>query len=344
MPHLDLALLGFGNVGQALTRLLLRKRADLLNQYQITFKVTGIATGRHGAAINPDGLDLERALALIDHKETLNTLATVPPPTDAFDFIRRCSAGVLFENTPVDYESGQPAADHLRLALEQGMYAITANKGPVVHAYRQLTELANSKGRKFYFESSVMDGAPIFSIFREALPAAKLRSFRGILNSTTNLILTRMEGGEPFDQAVAYAQSIGLTETDPSGDIDGWDAAVKVAALATVLMDIPLKPSEVDRQGIRGLNPEDIANAVSQGKRWKLICSARRQGDSVLARVAPEMVPVSSPLYSVEGSSSIVQFETDVLSELSIVEGNPGSDTTAYGLLADFVNAVKDSD
>jgi homoserine dehydrogenase len=222
------------------------------------------------------------------------------------------------------------------------MHAITANKGPVVHAYRELTGLAESKGRKFYFESAVMDGAPIFSLFRAALPAARLLGFRGILNSTTNLILTRMEASESFDAAVKYAQSVGLAETDPSMDIEGWDAAVKVAALATVLMDAPLLPQQVDRTGILGVTPEMARSAKAGGKRWKLVCSAERDGEGVRGRVAPELVPLSSPLYGVEGSSSIVEFKTDTLPSLSIVEGNPGPETTAYGLLADFINAVTD--
>jgi homoserine dehydrogenase len=204
-----------------------------------------------------------------------------------------------------------------------------------------LTELAQAKGRKFYFESTVMDGAPIFSLFRSALPAAQLTSFRGILNSTTNLILGRMETGETFDDAVRYCQQIGLAETDPSADVDGWDAAIKVSALVTVLMDIPFKPQEVDRTGIRGITLEMVSEAVAQGKRWKLVCTAERDGNTMKGRVAPEMVSSSSPLYSVEGSSSIVEFHTDTLSSLSIVEGNPGPETTAYGLLADFINAVK---
>jgi homoserine dehydrogenase len=187
-----------------------------------------------------------------------------------------------------------------------------------------------------------MDGAPIFSLFREALPAAQLRSFRGILNSTTNLILSRMEAGEGFDQAVAYAQSIGIAETDPSGDIDGWDAAVKVAALATVLMGVPIKPDEVDRQGIRSVTLQDLSQAREQGKRWKLVCSAERQGDGLKARVAPEMVSPDSPLFNVDGTTSIVQFETDVLGLLSMIEADPGPHTTAYGLLADFINAVRE--
>jgi homoserine dehydrogenase len=187
----------------------------------------------------------------------------------------------------------------------------------------------------------VMDGAPIFSLFRSALPATHLSSLRGILNSTTNLILGRMENGETFEAAVQYCQRIGLAETDPSGDVDGWDAAIKVAALVTVLMGVPLKPLEVDRTGIRGITPESIAAANADGKRWKLVCIAARDGITVKGRVAPELVSPSSPLYSVEGSSSIVEFHTDTLSSISIVEGNPGPETTAYGLLADFINAVK---
>lgn len=343
MPHYRLALLGFGNVGQALGRLLLRKQAELQHRYNLTFRVNGIATGRHGCAIDLDGIDLERALSVMStNGEAISTLAAIPLPRDGFDFINRCEADVLFENTPVNYATGQPAVDHLRAALELGMHAITANKGPVVHAYRQLTELAASRGRRFFFESAVMDGAPVFSLFREALPAARLRAFHGVLNSTTNLILTRMESGESFEQAVAYTQAIGIAETDPSGDIDGWDAAVKVAALATVLMDFPLLPSQVERQGIRGITLQDIQHARQAGKRWKLLCSAKRDENNLKARVQPEMVPASSPLYQVDGTTSLIEFETDVLGNLTLIETDPGPETTAYGLLADFLNAVRD--
>jgi homoserine dehydrogenase len=150
-----------------------------------------------------------------------------------------------------------------------------------------------------------------------------------------------MEAGESFEQAVAYAQSIGIAETDPSGDVDGWDAAVKVAALVTVLMGMPLKPQQVQRQGIRGITPAEIARARAEGKRWKLVCAAQRQGHAVQGRVAPEMVGVDSPMYGIDGTTSIIEFETDVLGKLSIIEADPGPHTTAYGLLADFINAVK---
>jgi homoserine dehydrogenase len=221
------------------------------------------------------------------------------------------------------------------------MHVATANKGPVVHAYEELTALAESKGCKFYFESAVMDGAPVFGLFRETLPAANILAFRGVLNSTTNLILTRMEAGESYADAVAYAQSIGIAETDPSGDVDGWDAAIKVCALATVLMGAPIKPQDVDRSGIRGISVEDIKVAKAREKRWKLVCEARWDGDQLKTLVAPQMVGIDSPLYGVEGTTSIVQIESDVLGKLSLIEEDPGPHTTAYGLLADFLNAVK---
>lgn len=338
----SLAFLGFGNVGRALARLLLRKQAELSERYDIQFYVTGIATARHGMAIDPDGLDLNTALQQVEAGQSLNALSRLPL-VDTLDFLYSVPADVLFENTPVNHKNGEPAVSYLRVALERGMHAITANKGPVVHAYHELTALAARHECRFYFESAVMDGAPIFSLFRNALPAIEIASFRGILNSTTNLILGLMEQGQSFEQALAYAQRIGLAETDPSADVDGWDAAIKVAALSTVLMGVPLKPQQVERQGIREITPEQIAEAQRQGKRWKLVCTAERLGETVRASVRPEMVGPDSPLYSVNGSSSIVEFHTDVLPGLAIVEGNPGPETTAYGLLADFVHAVQET-
>ncbi|HEY3345617.1 MAG TPA: homoserine dehydrogenase [Anaerolineaceae bacterium] len=341
MSSYRMAFVGFGNVGQALMRLLLRKQELLKAQYDITFSVTGIYTGRHGAAIDPIGISADRALAIAREGGRLDTLSAQPAPHDGVAFVRACPADVLFENSPVNVQTGQPALDHLKTALEGGMHAITANKGPVVHGYRLLKETAAAHGRKFMFESTVMDGAPIFSLFRGALPAVELRGFRGILNSCTNMILTHMEQGETFDQAVAYAQSIGIAETDPSGDIDGWDASIKVAALVTVLMGLPFTPQQVERTGIRGITPAMLSDARAQGKRWKLVCSAHRDGDAVTGRVTPEMVSPDSVLYSINGTSSYAQFETDVLPGLGVVESDPSPETTAFGLLADFLNAVR---
>jgi homoserine dehydrogenase len=344
MTKHHLALLGFGNVGQALARLLLRKQDELQQDYAVSFAVTGIGTGRHGRAVNPNGLDLQAALDLVASGGSLDSLST-QPVRDAEDFIGASQAHILFENTPVSYADGQPAIHHLETALDLGMHAVTANKGPVVHAHAALKDRAAKNGVEFYYESAVMDGAPIFSLFRDALPGAALTGFKGILNSTTNLILTLMESGKSFDEALANAQAIGVAETDPSGDIDGWDAAIKVAALATVLMGVPTTPDQVDRTGIGAITSADIAAAQADGKRWKLVCSAQKQGDTVVSSVRPEQVAPDSALFGVGGTGAIVQFESDVLGMLSIREDQSqkvtSPDATAYGLLADFLNAVR---
>jgi homoserine dehydrogenase len=341
MSTLSLIFVGFGNVGKALADLLERKRKLLEEIYDFNFRITGIATGRHGMALNPAGLPMDRVSILLNSGESLDSLHKGPIMRDTYDFIRFSEADVMFENSPVNHKTGQPAADHLRAALEFGMHAITANKGPVVHAYNELNELAKKQGKRFLFESAVMDGAPIFSLFRGPLPAIELRGFSGILNSCTNLLIGLMEEGKSFEEAVFYAQSIGITETDPSADIDGWDAAIKLCALSTVVMGVPLKPDQIEREGIRGITPQMIGEAKTAGERWKLICTAHREIEGVSASVKPQRVGPTSPLFSINGTSSFVQFETDVLPGLGIVEGNPSPDTTAYGLLADLINAVR---
>ena len=343
--HYKLASIGFGNVARSLVRLFERKRYLLKQEYAITYSITGIATGRHGFAVNPDGLDTQKALELVESGQSINPLSTFQVG-DSLAVIKHSQADVMFENSPVNYDTGQPAIDHARAALHSGMHVSTANKGTVVHAYQELSTLAKSKGKKFMFESTVLGGTPVFSTFREALPLAELMSFKGIINATTNVVLSRMEEGESFDDAVEYCQSIGIAETDPSGDVDGWDASIKVAALATVLMNTPLKPQEVERKGIREITPEMVNQAKANGRRWKLVASAERVGDQIQARVAPELVDSSSPLYGMMGSSTGLTFRTDVLPDYSVTvserEGMKGGpEETAYGLFADFVNAVK---
>ena len=333
-----LSLVGFGNVGKAFAKLLLKKEAELVARYDLTYVVTGIITGTHGGAINPEGIDLAIALDMVQAGEHLDSLATVDTPQDTVDFISACPADCVFESTPVNPQTGQPAMGFIQTALGAGVHVVTANKGPVVHGYQVLNGLAAQQGVRFMFESAVMDGAPIFSLFREPLVGANLLSFEGILNSCTNLLLGLMEEGHTFDEAVDFGRSIGITETDPSHDIDGWDAAIKVAALVTVLMGSPLTPQEVDRTGIRGITPEMIASAQADGQRWKLVCSAAQGSKGITARVVPQRVGPGSALYSVNGTSSYCQFELDVLPGLGILESNPGPETTAYGMLADFLN------
>ncbi|MBN1314204.1 MAG: homoserine dehydrogenase [Anaerolineales bacterium] len=339
MKIYKLVLMGFGNAGQALARLLLEKRSELQDRYSIRFMVTAVATGTHGRALNANGLDLERALEIMQCGGSLDELITSPAPTDNLELIRVSEGDVLFENTPVSYKDGQPAISHIETALENSMHAITANKGAVVHGYHRLHALAVKHGFKFFFESTVMDGVPIFSSFRQ-LPAVDLSAIWGVLNSTTNLILSRMEAGDSFDEAVKHSKHIGIAETDPSGDIDGWDAAVKLSAMITVLMDRPYTPDLVDRTGIRSITAKMIADAKADGKRYKLVAHAWKEGGQIKAKVSPELVGTDSVLYNIRGTTAIVQFESDVLGKLSFIEEDLGTRTTAYGLLADFINAV----
>jgi len=344
--HYKLALIGFGNVARSLAKLFLRKE-ELLKQRGITFSFTGISTGRHGCAVNPDGLDIQKALDLVESGKSISPLTNYHlPVTNSLSVIQHSAADVMFENSPVNKQTGQPALDHARAALNLGMHVITANKGIVVHGYRELTALAKSKGKVFGFESTVLGGAPVFSVMREAFPLAEISSFTGIFNATSNIILSRMENGESFEDAVNYCQSIGVAETDPVNDVDGWDAAIKVAALVTVLMDTPITPQQINPIGIGGISPEMIANAKAEGKRYKLVCFAEKVGGKVNASVAPQLVDSTSPLYSMMNSSTGITFRTDVTLDYSIIETERegmkgGPIETAYGLFADFVSAVK---
>jgi homoserine dehydrogenase len=328
----NLALVGFGNVGRELVRQLAAKENELRDRYGIQWRLTGVASRRIGWLADPAGFDPESLLA--------------GPPAPAADgpqnvreWLAAARADVLFEASSLNRYSGQPATDHLRAALESGAHAISANKGPVVYAFRELTELAASRGLRFLYESTVMDGTPIFSLFTYGLPAADLRGFRGILNSTTNVVLTEMERGISFDAAVKKAQEMGVAETDPTDDLEGWDSAVKVAAMVTVLMGHPIEVAEVERVGITAITLDQVRDARAAGRRYRLVCRAERTREGVRASVRPESLPLSDPLAMFEGNTSALYFDLDVYG-LSIIEHRAGVVATAYGMLADFIRAT----
>jgi len=326
-------MVGFGDVGRALLRLLISKETELRRKYDIRWRLTGVASRRIGWIADPDGLN--PLAALNGHYPNEASIAR-----NVREWLEHGKVDVLFEATSLNAPTGQPAIEHLIAALESGAHAISANKGPIVHAYRELTALAKEKKRQFLFESTVMDGVPVFSLFPLGLPAAELRGFSGVLNSTGNMVLTEIEKGRSFDEAVKRAQAMGIAESDPAHDLEGWDSAVKVAVLATVLMGVPTEIDQVKRAGIRDLTEEKIRSVRAAGMRYKLVCRAERRGDGVDCRVSPELLLLSDPLAGLEGTSSAIRFDLDVF-KLSLVEHNPGLEATAYGLLADFVRAVQ---
>ncbi|MGD0513709.1 MAG: homoserine dehydrogenase [Terriglobales bacterium] len=326
-------------MNQALVRLLQKKDPDL-RERGIAWRITGVATRKMGWVADENGLD---PAVLLSDSVAAQSRAEAPAPHDVRSWLGLAKADVLFEATSLSPRDGQPAIDHIRVALEMGAHAITANKGPIVHAYEELNSLSIARGRKFLFESTVMDGVPIFSLFRENLPAVHLLGFRGILNSTTNVILGGIEEGLSFEESLVSVQELGIAESDASNDIDGWDAAVKVAALIRVLMGVPVRLEEIQREGIGKLSEQAVRAARAQGKPYKLVCRAQRTDQGMAASVRPEQVPLNDPLAWVAGTSSIVYFETDIFPGLAITENNPGLEATAYGMLADFVRAVEET-
>lgn len=341
--HLNVALLGFGNVGQALAELLIAKSETLRNQYDLAVRIVGIQTGRHGTAIDPEGILLRTALDAARYGSSIEGLhrGALVQTTEAF--IDACEADLIFETVPTNPVDGQPALDYARRILGNGIHLVTANKGPVAFGYKELSQTATENGVGFFFESTVMDGGPVLAVGREGLPAARLVRIRGIFNSTTNYILTRMEQENlTFEEALKAAQEIGIAETDPTLDIDGWDSSIKTVILANVLMGTDMRPVDVDRTGIRGLALSDIQAAAEQGERIRLLCEAwEDERGEVVARVYPERVTADSILASITGTTSIVDFETDVLPRLTVIEHDPGPMTTAYGMLADMINIVR---
>ena len=336
MKEYRLCFLGFGNVGRALARLLVVKTTELRERHNIDWKITGVATRRLGWRSQTDGFDVSALLAGNDESyQVQNNLD---------DWLRESAPDVVFETTSLNPETGQPAIDHLKSALEAGAHAITANKAPIVYAYNELNSLALSKGKRFLFESTVLDSAPLFSLFRETLPVAKVRGFTGIFNSTTNVILETMEAGRSFEEGVQTAQELGVAETDPTNDIEGWDSIMKVCAIANVILKTKLRPADVRRESIRGLTSAALQAARAEGKPYKLVARAKVNEDgSITALVRPEQISLSEPLGSIRGTSLGVHFELDMIPGLSVISHRPNLQSTAYGLLADFVRACADT-
>ena len=351
MKQYRVAFLGFGNVGKALVRLFVLKANELRDQYGIECCMTGIATRSGGWHANSDGIPLHGPHVSGFHASELSTHANSSIGGGAGGFARltginewlhAAQPDAVFETTPLNHETGQPAIDYLTAVLQSSAHAITANKGTVVHGYDELMKVAHAANKQYFFEATVLDSAPVFSLFRETLPAAKLRGFSGIFNSTSNVVMETMEAGRSFDEGVKMAQELGIAETDPTHDVDGWDASMKVCALARVLMNVPLKPHEVRKEGIRSLSTKILQAARNEGRPFKLVARAKLAEDgSVVASVKPEQLAATDPLANVRGTSLAAHFELDMMPGLTVISHRPNLQSTAYGMLADFVSAVR---
>lgn len=318
---MKIALIGYGNVGQALARLIRRQQSEY------PFVISGIHTARHGTAVCKK--DAAKGLSL--------TPRFGPAMGSIEDFLRASGARVAVELTPLNPWSGEPATSHIRAALDRGLHVVTANKGPIAHAYAGLRDQATRRGVLFRFESTVMDGTPVFNLVRRNLPAVEVLGFTGVLNSTTKIVVETMERGGTFEQGVETARRLGIAEADARFDTDGWDSACKTAALANVLMDAGVTPQAVSARGIGRITPERAQELCRSGKTIRLVSRARSAAGGFSLRVRAEVLEKTDVLASTRGTSNLLLLHTGLMGTLGVVSINPGVDQTAYGVFSDLV-------
>jgi homoserine dehydrogenase len=335
--ELRIAFVGFGNVARAFARMSHAMRPRLARDYAMAWRTTAIATANHGSIISDSDIDLKAAAAYVERGESLRGMPGSAEAADAAEVIARAKADIIFETTPLDPINGEPATTYIRDALSRSMSVVTANKGPVAFAYRELKALAREKRASFRFEGTVMDGAPVFNLIEHCLPGARVTGFSGVLNSTTNVILSGMEDGRSFDECLEEARRLGIAEAKADYDLDGWDASVKAVAIANVLMGADLRPRDVERTGIRGVSMEQARLASESGKAIRLIARGVAASDGVRLSVRPEVIQAASRLGSLAGTSNALVIETDLMGGITVVESDPGVEQTAYALLSDMI-------
>lgn len=315
---MNLALIGYGNVGRAFARLLDAKRSVY------PFRIVAINTARHGSAFDARGLPVDPEFG--------------PPVATVDEFLDRAQAEVVMELTTLNPATGEPAITHIRKAFARSMHVVTANKGPIAHAYSSLRAEATRAGVQFRFESTCMDGAPVFNMVRSNLPGAKVLGFTGVLNSTSNVVIAAMRRGLSMDEGIQEARNLGIAEADASYDIDGWDSAAKAAALANVLMDARVTPLEVDRKGIGRLTSKKLKEMATSRKTVCLVSRGAQTAAGLKLRVRAEVLPDTDILACVQGTSNLLLLHTDLMGTVGTVSISPGIDQTAYGVFSDLVD------
>ena len=338
---LSICMIGFGNAGRAFCKMLLEQQAKIKNAYDYEVIVNTISTRSKGTLYDPEGVDISRALREI---EDIGRFSEDNPQLNQIssqEAIKNSKAQVLIELSTLSIKDGQPAISHIEAAIENAMHVITANKGPIAWDYKRLKGLADDKGLSLLHETVVLDGAPVFNMVRDNLPGCEVLAFKGIVNSTTNFIMEEMESGSDFDTALKEAQIRGFAESDPSLDIDGWDAVGKTAALINVIMDGSVTPMDIERTGISHITAQDLKDAKAKGGKIKLLCEGYREGNSIKGKVYPGFVSNNDIFSNVDSTTSMLSITTDLMGEICIVERNPEIEQTAYGVFSDMLTLVK---
>lgn len=340
MKDLKIALLGFGNAGRGFAKMLTEKQEEIREIYGRGVLVTAIATHSKGTIVNDRGIDLRKAWTDV---ETEGKFAADTPglcTMNALEVIEGADCDVVCELTPLNIFTGQPAISHIEKAFERGRHVVSANKGPIAWDFDRLSAMAAEKGLCFFYETTVMDGAPVFNLMEHTLKFCKVTEISGILNSTTNYILEEMAAGKPYDEIIEAGKQIGFIEADPAMDIEGYDAAAKVTALLNVLMKAGITPDKVDRTGIENITLADIEAAAARGKVIKLLCRGSLVDGRVSASVKPVEVDRKDLLAAVDSTTSVVSITTDLMGKLSVIEHAPEIEQTAYGVFGDIIRVL----
>ncbi|MBD3236759.1 MAG: homoserine dehydrogenase [Candidatus Eisenbacteria bacterium] len=329
-----IALVGFGTVGQGLCEILQAKRGALRARYGYEFAVVAATDLQRGTAFDPEGLEIDALLAAARDGQPFSQGQR---DWDAPTMIRECNADVVCELAFTDLQTGEPAIGHCRAAFDTDKHVVTSNKGPAALAYREMRALAERQGVQFLIEGTVMSGTPMLNLAQGPLAGCTIQAARGILNGTTNYILTQMELGMSYEDALAKAQELGYAEADPTGDVEGHDARAKVTIIANVLMGAPVAIQDVDCEGITNITPAEIEKARAEKARWKLIGAVERTEGGVNAWVHPEMVPLAHPLAGIMGATNAATFATDLLGDVTIVGPGAGRQETGFSILTDLL-------
>ena len=343
MKRLRLSIIGFGTVGQGLAELLVTKRSLLLHKFALEVSLISVANARHGFIYREEGLDIPTLLKLAGSRRPLTEHPGIQHWQNALEGLRATGGDVLAEATGTNLRDAEPGMSHIRAALEQDIHVITANKGPAALAAKELLALARQHSVQLRMESTVMAGTPVISTLSEGMAGARIRAIRGILNGTTNYILSAMAAGCDYAEALAEAQMQGYAEADPTADVEGYDTLAKTLILSAVVFDHPLRPEQVFRQGISALTREQVSRANSEGKRIKLIASLRLPSEDSAeeslpeTRVEPMELSLSDPLARVDGVMNAIVVQTDTLPEVAIIGPGAGRLQTGQGLLADLI-------
>ncbi|MEI6853355.1 MAG: homoserine dehydrogenase [Bacteroidota bacterium] len=329
-----IAIIGFGTVGQGIAEILLNKKVFLKEKYDYEYAIVAIADSVYGNCYNPRGLNVPQMLTEAKAKKKFSHDVY---KFDTVDLIRDCNANLICELTFTDLRNGGAAIEHCKAALSTGKHVVTSNKGPAALKYKELSRLAANNGVKFMIEGTVVAGTPVINMALGPLAGCDVTKIKGILNGTTNYMLSEMEKGMDYDAVLKVAQELGYAEADPTGDVEGYDARGKVCILANVVMDFPLKLAQIDCKGITEITQADMEEAKKQGKRWKLIGCVEKKDGQVVGSVAPEMIDLSHPLAGVMGAKNALTFTTDLLGDVTIIGPGAGRMETGFAILSDIL-------